>query len=294
MRADVSGGAAVEGGTHFGGDMRAPLLRLCSPSLRLLIVVWFAVALPGNPAHAVTLYQTGSDGASLFVTDSANGASTYVGDFGFASTYALAFDPSDTLYAIVDGYNNGALASVDPLTGAATLVGGATGVSNLMALVFATDGTGYAASWTTDSLYAIDTTTGAVSLIGPLGFGGIMDLAFDSSGTLYGLSDSLYRIDTATGAGTLITALASGCLMGMTIDPSGNFLATDYCTGDSLFQINTSDGSLTNLGSTGVSNPMALTYRGVADQGVAVPEPETGLLVVFGLLSLALRRRVSA
>ncbi len=259
-------------------------------SRNLLAGLAFAATLVCGPVHAVTLYQTGGNGSGLYTTDSTNGATSFVGSFGYGATYALAFDPSNTLYAITNGFANGQLATVNPLTGAATLVGASTGVAVLMALVFASDGTGYAASAATNDLYKINTTTGALTTIGSLGFGGIMDLAFDSAGNLYGLSNALYEINTTTGAGSLVTNLANTGLMGLTIDPSGNFLATDYSTSNTpLYEINTSDGSLTSLGNTGVANAMALTYEGVA----AVPEPETYAMMLagLGLLGFLARRR---
>ena len=53
-------------------------------------------------------------------------------------------------------------------------------------------------------LYRVDQTTGASSLIGPVGFGGVTDIAWDGS-ALYGITgNSLISINTTTGAGTLI------------------------------------------------------------------------------------------
>lgn len=59
----------------------------------------------------------------------------------------------------------------------------------------------------TNSLYEIDIDTGASTLIGPLGIGGLFegDLAFGDDGTLYGImSTKLYTIDTVTGAATVV------------------------------------------------------------------------------------------
>ncbi len=59
----------------------------------------------------------------------------------------------------------------------------------------------------TNSLYRINMSTGAATLVGSLGIGNLFegDLAFGDDGTLYGIQDDLlYRIDTSTGAATVI------------------------------------------------------------------------------------------
>lgn len=58
----------------------------------------------------------------------------------------------------------------------------------------------------TSQLYRVDPLTGAASLIGPVGFSSVTDIAWDGT-TLYGITSSqLISINTTTGAGTLIGA----------------------------------------------------------------------------------------
>jgi hypothetical protein len=240
-------------------------------------------------AHASTIWMTGGDGSTLYTVDSTNGASTVVGGFGQPSTYTLSFDSGGNLYGISNGYNDGTLVQIDKTTGQAVAVGVSTGIQNLMALAFAADGTLYAGSWSSNSLYTINKNTGAATLVGSLGFNAIMDLDFDSQGNLYALSDSLYQINMATGQGTLVTHLANSCLMGMAIDQQDHFLATNYCLNDTpLYQINTADGSLTSLGNTGIAQSMGGAIE-VAAAGV--PEPGTMSLIGAALAALLLTRR---
>lgn len=241
-------------------------------------------------AQSTTFYSTGNDGSTLFTIDSETGTSNAIGNFGYAATYALAFDSHNTLYGIVDDYHTSSLATIDTTTGQATVIG-ASNINALMAMAFAPDGTLYAASWGTNELYTLDTHTGAATAVGNLGFNGIMDIAFDSHGTLYGISNGLYTIDTATGAGTMVAGtIGDGCMMGMTIQHDQGYV-TNYCSGGgALYKMSLTDGSLTSVGSTFTNLPMALTYRGVAG---AVPEPASWALMIggFGMVGAAMRRR---
>lgn len=258
--------------------------------MNIIVKAIAILALTAATAQAAPIWMTGNDGSSLFTVDSVTGSGTLIGNFGQDSTYTLSFNSTGTLYGISNGYSNGTLVTINQATGQATTVGVATGIADLMALAFAPDGTLYAASWNTDSLYTINPVTGAATLVGALGFGGIMDLDFDSQGDLYGLSSSLFKINLATGAGTLVTNLANSCLMGMAIDSADRFLATDYCTSNTpLYEINTATGALTNLGQTGISNAMGGAM--FAADATDVPEPGTWAMIGIGLLGLSAARR---
>ena len=78
----------------------------------------------------------------------------------------------------------------------------------------------YGISQTTASLYTINQTTGATTLIGDTGFNssaGVSGLTFTSDGTLYGvIDDALYTINTATGAATLIGVIGFNDVSGLT------------------------------------------------------------------------------
>jgi len=235
-------------------------------------------------ANADIMYQTGANGTVLYTTDSTNGSSVAVGPFGFSAVYGDAFSSSGTLYVTV---NASTLATVNLSTGAATPVGVSTGLSDLMSLEFAPNGTLYAASWANNNLYTLNTTTGAATLVGSLGVpGSVMDLAWDSlNSTMYGLSSGgpsgslVYSVNLSSGLGTLLTNIPSdNCLMGLAIDSAGTFLSTDYCQANTpLYQINTSTGALTSLGLTGISGAMGGDFQNTT------PEPSSLILSLAGL-----------
>lgn len=266
----------------------------------LLLSLW--LCLPVGFAQADTIYQTGGDGTALYITDSTTGSSTLVGLFGYSAVYGDAFSPSGQLYAMVDSYYPSTLATVNLSTGAATPVGAPTGIANLMGIAFAPNGTLYGASWDTNSLYTLNTSTGAATLVGSLGMPGqVMDLSWDyQNGTMYAIADSgpsgslLYTVDLTTGAGTLVTNIpGDDCLMGLINDSAGNFLATDYCSGNSpLYKIDPATGNLTSLGLTGISAPMGGdVFSGGGGGGGTTPEPVTIVTFGTGLVGVLLHKR---
>lgn len=248
-----------------------------------------------SQVEADTVYSTGGDGTQLVSIDTLTGAGTVIGPTGTTATFGAAFSPSGVLYTVTDSYSSsGRLATLDLTTGAATVFGAPVGVANMMVLEFATDGTLYTASWVTDSLYKMNVTTGVPTLIGSLGFSGVMDFAFDSTGTLWGVnSTDLWKINLTTGAGTHVTAVSGtgGCLMGLAFDAADNLYGTEWCSGNSpLYKIDPSTGVATVVGITGISQPhggdVLLTAvdsdgDGVPDADDACPDSDLSATVVI-------------
>jgi hypothetical protein len=100
---------------------------------------------------------------------------------------------------------------------------------------------------------------------------------------------SLYTIDTTTGATTLIgsTGLTGVNVGGLAVDPNTGVLYAGI--NGSLYTINTTTGAATLVGNTGFSLTSGIAFEGSASIS-AVPEPATLLLVGSGLASVGARR----
>lgn len=256
-----------------------------------LVALCLAAAFAVRASGAI-IYTSTNDGTGLARIDSTSGVGTFVGSYGagLGAGFALTIDNSTgTLYTLMDSYNNGRLATVNASTGAATVFGVGNGISNMMILETANDGTLFSASWSTNSLYTMNKTTGVATLVGSLGFNGVMDFAFDTTGTLWATnSASLYKVNTTTGAGAFVANLSgiSGN-MGIAFDDSNRLFGTQWGTANSpLWEINTTTGVATVINNTGLSSPHGGDIlHNVPDSGA------TFTLMGAALLGLAALRR---
>ena len=149
-----------------------------------------------SAAELQALYQAGAAGKCKLACDS-----LYAIDF----TAALPF--VSKLYTL------------DPATGSVKSTVGVTGIGSTLGIDLAPDGFLYAvttagAASNPNSLYKIDPASGAAQLVGKLLLpGGVIegDLAFDGSGTLYGISmGDLFKVSLATGKATLVGTVPGG------------------------------------------------------------------------------------
>jgi len=143
------------------------------------------------------------------------------------------------------GDGDGTLGTVDVATGTATVIGQMRQVMTDIAF----DPSGNLWGITFNSLYQINKSTAATTLVGNFG-PTLNSLVFGADGTLYAANNSLYKLNTSTGAATLIGSgnySSSGDLAFV----AGNLYLSS--AGDSLFRLNTTTGAGTNVGAIGFS-----------------------------------------
>lgn len=237
----------------------------------------FLPAVPLRAEGVQTFFTTSgagngmANGADLFAIDvSAENitarriGSTYGGDCA-----SLAPSPSGTMYSMCGPlFETQRLATIGLKTGRAHLFG--VGVPRLavMAMTFAPDGTLYAvgdchpdknsectrgSDPNYNALYKVNAKTGAFTRVGPTGAPQFfMDLAFDRSGAMFGVTSTanpsatpaiLYRIDRSTGKATkIVNLVGSNSIMGLAFGRDGKLYATDNSQNSGLYLIDMKTG----------------------------------------------------
>jgi hypothetical protein len=251
----------------------------CSSLVQILAVaglVTGSLMLATSPAAAQVLFGSSSKGqvnpSSLFTIDRTTGAATLVGKTGLADGVSgLRFDPTTgVLYGLMGSPCTGArLVTLDPATGAGTVVGaligqgfdGSTTVACAgggEALAFAPDGTAYAGGYVFGSafLLKVDKATGAVLESNPI-LDPTSGLVFDSSGVLWAshgnamFTAMLHTIDPATGAYTSALPLSEFVIVSdLAFAPDGTLYAS-LPSENMLATIDTATGLVTRIGSFG-------------------------------------------
>lgn len=171
-------------------------------------------------------YVIGYPSGTLQTVDTSTGAVTNVGGTGLGTNPRdLAWDATtNTLFgAVINSAGSGTdLYTYDPATGTPTRIGaisgsiGASGYAFVMGLAVDNNGLMYGIEIVSDTLIAIDKTTGAASTIGSVGFSAqySQGMAFDpTSNTLYdvnGADSGVYTMDLTTGAGTYVGTAGGG------------------------------------------------------------------------------------
>jgi hypothetical protein len=120
-----------------------------------------------------TLYSLASNGGSLLAVNPTTAAATVIGATN-PSLLDLATNSSGALF----GGGFGGIYSIDPLTGATTLIGGTL---TWTSIAFDASGNLYGIEISTDALYKINASTGAATLVGGAIGGDVRGLAFEIS-----------------------------------------------------------------------------------------------------------------
>ena len=257
--------------------------------LSVLILAVLVVALPfqalaaqdPQEGHASQVFYTtsfaGTHGAEIWAIIVSHGEITTkdVGSTYGGACVSLALSPSTgKLYSMCGAlFGTQHLATIDPKTGLASLFGvGVPGLS-VMAMGFGPDGkTLYAVGDCNpdpktfecntaasppdpnyNSLYKVDTATGAVTRIGPTGAPQFfMDLALGRNGHMLGVTATvfpskipavLYSIDLATGkASKIVNLVGSNTVMGLAFGTDGKLYATDFTNNPGLYRVNIKTG----------------------------------------------------
>jgi hypothetical protein len=148
----------------------------------------------------------------------------------------------------------------DISTDGAFIAFGVLGTSEMRA-----EGPLYGAQFYSRDLLTINTTTGAGTAVGQMGFNGVAGLAFDpNTNTYYGSdtrTDQLLTINATTGQATAVGLFEIDNILGLAFDPNTNTLYGSESSTGQLLTINTTTGVATALGPLGFTNVLGLTYE---------------------------------
>jgi hypothetical protein len=179
-------------------------------------------------------------------------------------TIVIAPATMGTIYATSGAADAGNLYTINPLTGAATLVG-PTGVAGMPGLAITPMGEIWGTARISGDLYRVDATTGqAYFQTATPGLDFIDAIAFDASDVLYGIgfdppNFQLRTINTSTGVSTPIGPTGD-VYVGLAFHPTtgvlfGSIGGFQPVSPDGIATINTGTGAATVIGTTGLGGP---------------------------------------
>jgi hypothetical protein len=259
-----------------------------------LWIVLFAALLTTSTASAGVLYAIDDNTNTLLRIDPITAAVTTVGNTGAAAGDFgdLTYNPIDGLLYWIPGRSNNNLYTIDPNTGAATLIG-AHGINDLFSLAWDTLNNVLYADATNGNLYTLNAGTGAATLVGANGVfpGGLMYVpGGDMLYLLEAGNDNLFMVDRFTGATTHVA--------GGTQNVNDNAITYDSETdtywvaswNSALYHY---DSTFTTRTTHSYSSPLdGIAFVGSAGPaGPAIPEPGTFLLLGGGLVAASLVKR---
>ena len=249
-------------------------------------------AFPSGLAYTVAGQKGigGSGKDTLYAVDLETGEATTIGQIStdgitFTSVEGLALNPVDGfLYAIAGASGNSDyLVKINPATGDSEILA----IHSLSAfsdagMTFALDGTLYMAVG--DTLYTVDTTTGALSpFIADYGFGAIdgMGISPTDQNTLWIVSaDDLYTVDITTKIVTVVgeitfvdldgSVINSATADGMSFDDNGQVWIDDNA--GNIFRFNFSTDTAEQVSTVANED---VTGSGIASLAISVVDPGT-------------------
>lgn len=177
------------------------------------------------------------------------------------STIVITPATMGVIYATSGAADAGNLYTINPVTGAATLIG-PTGLVGMPGLAINSSGEIWGAARVSGDLYRIDAATGqAYFQTSTPGIDYLDAIAFDASDVLYGIgfdppSFQLRTINTSTGVTTPLGP-TNDVYVGMAFHPTTNVLYASVggfqpVNPDGIATINTGNGAATILGATGL------------------------------------------
>jgi hypothetical protein len=191
----------------------------------------------------------------------------------------LTVGPRGFLYTIRD--SDSTLRRIDPITLAVTTIGN-LGVEFAFGdcawhptrnTLYAVDGAGFRGVEFGTSLYTIDLTTGAATLVGDHGVFDMFALGYHPpSSSMYGSSvdtDDLYQFNVDNGAALIVGPTGGGYISGLAWDPVGQeFLGID--PDGFIYTVDVTTGTATELVTITATNDIGFTYDPVIDRFWAV------------------------
>jgi outer membrane protein assembly factor BamB len=180
-----------------------------------------------------TLYGLSRTSDRLITIDMTTGAGTAVSTNPFlpggSNTAEMTFDEDGDLFAlgrIGDMTGVDTLFSVDETTGVASTIG-SLGIPLLSGLAFDPISGGLFGTTFNGDLYSVNATTGAATFLGPIAgtTSGVARIAFDPSGTLFGITSGLavpkqlVTIDLSTFAATQVAQFSGNQMYALDFAP---------------------------------------------------------------------------
>ena len=207
---------------------------------------------------ATTLYGINFNTSEYGTLDIATGAFTTLGttNLPLSSARGLAAHPNGTdWYVIADNGSDNELWVGDVTTGTFTSVGITATASILIDITCDSQGNLFAQNITDDSLYSLDPTTAAATLVGPLG----VDINFAQGMDFDWSTDTLYAtLYTGGGTGQFVTLdTTTGGIL--------TTVATDFLNAEMEMAVQVPLGAMPDVG-TPFCDPMDVNSTGLSTQ----------------------------